>query len=287
MSQVASAQPLIRRSVTSGRADVVKSRSLWSRPSIASRTGPPTRAISSPAAAKRLPSSSVTGAIRASSATTRAWTSVISRGSSDTRDDSIREERSSGRRWPGPASPGRAHPLDSIAAVRSTRLATRALAVVTLAVTTLTGPGLAVTGAAATSGLRAAEEADPTPLSVTMTLLSPSTMPAKGVITMSGTVRNDSTEDWTDINVAPFVSSTPITTRDELAEAAASAPDAAVGDRLTDPGLQVLVGDLAPDQEATFTVRVRVDALPISGAPGVYWIGVHALGTGTAGRDRV
>ena len=34
--------------------------------------------------------------------------------------------------------------------------------------------------------------------------------------------RNDSEEDWTDINVAPFISSEPITTRDELAEAAAT-----------------------------------------------------------------
>ena len=109
MSQVASAQPLSSRSVTSGRAEVVKSRSLWSRPSIASRTGPPTSAISSPAAANRLPSSSVTGAIRASSATTRAWTSLISRGSSDTGDHSNRRVA---RRLTGPAvaRPGLAGP---------------------------------------------------------------------------------------------------------------------------------------------------------------------------------
>ena len=56
---------------------------------MASRTGPPTSASSSPAAANRAPSSSVTGAIRASSATTRAWTSAISRGSSDTREQSM------------------------------------------------------------------------------------------------------------------------------------------------------------------------------------------------------
>ena len=62
MSQIASAQPLSSRSVTSGRAEVVKSRSVWSRPSIASRTGPPTRASSSPASANRAPSSSMTGA---------------------------------------------------------------------------------------------------------------------------------------------------------------------------------------------------------------------------------
>ena len=37
--------------MTSGRAEVVKSRSFWSRPIIASRTGPPTSASSSPASA--------------------------------------------------------------------------------------------------------------------------------------------------------------------------------------------------------------------------------------------
>ncbi len=166
--------------------------------------------------------------------------------------------------------------------MRSTRLATRALVVVTLAVTALTGPALAVAGAASQ-----ADETTPTPLSVTMTQLSPSVIPAKGVITISGIVTNDSEEDWTDINVSPFVSGTPITTRDGLAEAAASAPDATVGDRLTDPGLQVLVGDLAPGKSTTFTVRVHADALPITGDPGVYWIGVHALGTNAAGRDLV
>jgi hypothetical protein len=122
---------------------------------------------------------------------------------------------------------------------------------------------------------------------VTMTLLSPSTIPAHGVLTISGIVKNESKEDWTDINVAPFVSSEPITTRDELAKAAASAPDAFAGNRLTDDSTQVLVGDLTPGQAATFTVRVRAAALrtQISGDPGVYWIGVHALGTSPEGRD--
>ncbi len=126
-----------------------------------------------------------------------------------------------------------------------------------------------------------------TPLSVTMTVLSPSTIPAHGVLTISGIVRNESQDDWTDINVSPFVSSTPITTRDELAEAAGSAADATVGSRVTAPGVQVAVGDLAPGEQADFTVRVRVDELEISGDPGVYWIGVHALGTSLDGRDLI
>ncbi len=76
MSQVASAQPTSSRSISSGRADVVRSRSLCRRPSIASRTGPPTSASSCPAAAKRVPSSSITGPIRSSSAATSRWASA-------------------------------------------------------------------------------------------------------------------------------------------------------------------------------------------------------------------
>jgi hypothetical protein len=117
-----------------------------------------------------------------------------------------------------------------------------------------------------------------------MTLLSPSTLPTRGVLTISGIVKNESKDSWTDVNVAPFLSSEPITTRDELAEAAASAPDTFSGNRLTDPSTQVLVGDLAPGKAATFTVRVHAAALAPRD-PGVYWIGVHALGTGPDGRD--
>ena len=99
-------------------------------------------------------------------------------------------------------------------------------------------------------------------------------------------VTNASEEDWTDINVSPFISSEPITTRDELAEAARTTSDAAVGDRLTDRG-SVSVGDLEPGTEAPFTIRVPVSSLLISGDPGVYWIGVHALGANAEGRDLV
>src|SRR6478735_5779380 len=117
-----------------------------------------------------------------------------------------------------------------------------------------------------------------------MTLLSPSNLPTRDVLTISGIVKNESKDSWTDVNVAPFLSSEPITTRDELAEAAASAPDTFSGNRLTDPSTQVLVGDLAPGKAATFTVRVHAAELAPRD-PGVYWIGVHALGTGPDGRD--
>jgi hypothetical protein len=117
--------------------------------------------------------------------------------------------------------------------------------------------------------------------------MTPSEIPRKGVITLRGVVTNASDDDWTDINVSPFIAQEPITSRDELAEAAESAPDSAVGDRLTDPGSYETVDELAPGKSAPFTLRMAVSSLQISGDPGVYWIGVHALGTSPEGRDVV
>jgi hypothetical protein len=52
-----------------GRASVVKSRSVPSRPSSASRTEPPTSEIAKPPAVKRRPTSSITGVAFSSSRT--------------------------------------------------------------------------------------------------------------------------------------------------------------------------------------------------------------------------
>lgn len=164
--------------------------------------------------------------------------------------------------------------------VRAAVLAACALVASLLAMALLSG--VAPAGAATTTP---ADQA--TPLTVVLTSLTPSTVPRRGVIRLNGIVTNSSEELWQAINVAPFISHDPITTRDGLALAAATAPSTSVGDRLTDPGTYAAVGDLAPGQSAPFRIRVPVSSLLISGAEGVYWIGVHALGTNTAGRDLV
>ncbi len=146
--------------------------------------------------------------------------------------------------------------------------------------------GLGVDPAAATPQFRpSAADEDETPLSVTLTAMTPSEIPRKGAITLRGVVTNASEEEWTDINVFPFIAQEPITTRDELAEAAETAPETTVGDRLTDPGTYETVEELAPGDSAPFTLRMPVSSLNISGDPGVYWVGVHALGTSSDGRD--
>jgi hypothetical protein len=180
---------------------------------------------------------------------------------------------------------------DSIAAVSRARWTTRALGPVLVAATLVTGPVLAGAAVAPLPTGRSlapgAEEAEVTPLTVTLTSMTPSEIPRRGAITLTGEVTNDSDEDWVDINVAPFVSTEPFTTRDALAEAAASPPDLAVGERLTDSGTYAAVGDLVAGQTIPFTLRVPVTSLEITGDAGVYWIGVHALGANSEGRDLV
>jgi hypothetical protein len=132
----------------------------------------------------------------------------------------------------------------------------------------------------------ATEAATASPLTVTLTQLTPSTVPKKGRIVLAGTVRNDSTELWSAINVHPFVSGTPMTDRDQLAAAAVSDPAIEVGTRLTEIGQFAPIGDLVPGQTASFRISLKVKDLPFAaGRPGVYWIGVHALGDHAAGRE--
>lgn len=143
------------------------------------------------------------------------------------------------------------------------------------------------------SPVRADDPVDPdaeetSPLTVELARLTPAAIPARGRIVLAGTVTNDSDEDWAAINVDPFISRTPMTTRDQLAEAAASDPSAEVGRRLIEEGQFAPIGDLGPGESAPFRISLPVKDLlgsVITGDPGVYWIGVHALGQNADGRD--
>lgn len=131
---------------------------------------------------------------------------------------------------------------------------------------------------------RTAEEETTTPLTVRLDRLSSATIPQRGNMVLAGSVRNDSDETWSAVNVHPFVSRTPMTTRDELAAAAESDPETEVGERITNAGQFASIGDLAPGQATRFKITLPAAELPQS-QPGVYWIGLHALGQNADGRD--
>ena len=120
------------------------------------------------------------------------------------------------------------------------------------------------------------ENADP--LSVTIESMTPSVVPRRGRLSLSGVVTNDSEETWTDLQVYLLASPTPLTTPEELDAAVASDPATEVAPRLTSEGLFQEVGDLQPGESARYTVSVPRRDLGISGEAGVYWTGVHVLG---------
>lgn len=128
---------------------------------------------------------------------------------------------------------------------------------------------------------RKAEEQ--TPLTVTITSLSPSAIRPRlrGSITVTGTVTNSDTEPWRDIRLYPFASETPMTTAAELAEAAATPETAEVGGRIVRD--KVVLGDLQPGQTMNYTLIFPRSDLPR--VPGVYWFGVHVMGSGPNGDD--
>ncbi len=117
------------------------------------------------------------------------------------------------------------------------------------------------------------------PLQVSIASLSPSVIPKSGVITIRGRVTNLSDETWTDLKVYPFVSATPMLSEGELAEAAESDPADVVGDRITTEGAYDEIPDLEPGESATYWIRLRRTVLGqwITGDPGVFWFGVHAM----------
>ncbi len=130
---------------------------------------------------------------------------------------------------------------------------------------------------------RAREETE-SPLAVTIDNLTPSTIPEKGMVRVSGTITNNDTVTWSTINVYAFISDEPLTTPDQLDEAVATPEDAVVGERINDEQHKFFIEQLAPGDHATYSLSIPRRLLHAD-TPGVYWFGVHALGEGPEGRD--
>lgn len=145
-------------------------------------------------------------------------------------------------------------------------------------------PFLTVTllGSPATASAAAAVS-EPNPLKLTLTSMSPSSLPADGPVRLRGSVTNISDDTWTTINVYPFASwnssePTVISSESQLAEETARAPEESVGERFTDADNYRTIEELAPGETARYTATITADQVRAATEPGVYWIGVHALG---------
>jgi hypothetical protein len=161
----------------------------------------------------------------------------------------------------------------------------------TVALIALTGGLLSMLVGLVPSPAYASKRAEETtPLAVTIDSMSPSTLARRlsGTISVSGTVTNNDDEPWVGVAVYPFASAAPMTTAAELSEAADADEALEVGERILQD--KVDVGDLEPGQTAHYTIVVPREHLRDSlGQPvrasGVYWFGVHALGSGPEGND--
>lgn len=138
-----------------------------------------------------------------------------------------------------------------------------------------------VAGPAGASGAPRAEDEDP--LAVSIDSLSPSVVPAKGPLVVTGRVTNTSTEEWQAINVYPLFSTAPLTTPEQLTEALDLDPKVEVGERELSVVDQIPV--LGPGESAPYRLRLPHAVLPTDGEQGVYWFQVHALGQTAAGRE--
>jgi len=127
------------------------------------------------------------------------------------------------------------------------------------------------------AGARDARPAAAQDLDVTLDSMSPSVIPRKGPIVMSGTVTNTTDDTLTDVNLHPLTSYSPMTTAREVEVSVESDPESFIGERIIAAGNFDSVPDLAPGATATWRIRVQQSALQISGEEGVYWIGVQAL----------
>ena len=128
---------------------------------------------------------------------------------------------------------------------------------------------------------RAAESR--TPLSVTIDSLSPSYVPRKGPIRVTGSVTNEDDAPWTTVYVFAFMGDTPIRSAAELADASKADPATYVGARITAPGTYDTVDRIDPGESVQFSITVPHSSIRVTEA-GVYWFGVHALGEGPDGR---
>jgi hypothetical protein len=121
------------------------------------------------------------------------------------------------------------------------------------------------------------------PLEVSIDTLTPSTVPRRGRVTVTGEITNRSETTWTDLNVYLLMSDSPITSSTDLARANNTDPATEVGARLTAQGLYDEVDDLDPGDSTGYRLSVPRRML-LATQPGVYWLGVHVLGTNDDGR---
>ena len=118
--------------------------------------------------------------------------------------------------------------------------------------------------------------------SVRISTLSPAQFKPGSTVTMSGTVTNNNLSAWTNVQAYLVMARAPYTSRSQLDDAISSSTTY-TGERIVDLDAIDMMGDLPAGQTRPFTVTVPYELLRVSGAAGVYPVGVQILGTDAAG----
>lgn len=127
----------------------------------------------------------------------------------------------------------------------------------------------------------AAADAQPK-VRVSIRSLDPGHLEPGADVTVTGTITNGDSHAWSAVQAYLVIPQTPFTTRGQIEEAVANG-DAYTGSRVVDAGTFEELGDLAPGQTVRFRVTVPYDRLGITGAEGVYPVGVQVLATDDKG----
>lgn len=119
-------------------------------------------------------------------------------------------------------------------------------------------------------------------LSVRISSLSPTQFKPGSTVTMTGKVTNNNKGAWTNVQAYLVMAHAPYTSRSQLDDAISNST-AYTGERVVDLDAIDIMGNLAPGQSRPFTVKVPYGLLGVSGADGIYPVGVQILGTDANG----
>lgn len=147
--------------------------------------------------------------------------------------------------------------------------------------------GFLLTAAPATGASRPSGDVDTSGLVATITSVSPTSVTRGKPLQLRGTITNTGDLDWKDVQVYLTISHYPATDKEGLNSFAAIPDDQGFAPRIFQYGLFDSLGDIPPGTETPYHLSVPYQDLKISGAPGVYHVGVSVLGTNSKGRDLV
>lgn len=123
---------------------------------------------------------------------------------------------------------------------------------------------------------------DDSGVSLRITGVSPTALSPGDEVTLSGFVTNGGDESWTSAQAYLVVPHSPFTTRQQVSDAVAN-ETSYTGVRVVELDSIDEIGDLAPGDTRAFRVEVPYDDLDITGAEGVYPVGVQVLATAEDG----